>query len=137
MMKTRTLIVVLAAAAVFVGRSAAQHENHQAAPSSPQTGATDTGKTGMMSGGMMSQMPMMMQDQKDLATLVDRLQQSFAAIEAEKDPAALRTKLAEHGAMLKELQTKVEAESHRMEMMHQMMSGPMMGKPTPGNAPDK
>src|SRR5712692_7396201 len=44
-----------------------------------------------------------------LAKLVDQLLKSFAAIEAEKDPAPLQQKLAEHGSLLKELQTKGQA----------------------------
>ena len=50
-----------------------------------------------------------------------------AAIEAEKNPTARRKKLAAHGALLDELQTKVGAQSHMMDMMQHMMSGSMMG----------
>jgi hypothetical protein len=73
--------------------------------------------------GMMAEM----QGQQETARLVDRLLASLAAIETEKDPAALKEKLAAHRALLKELQAKVEAESGRMEKMHQMMGGKMHG----------
>jgi hypothetical protein len=95
----------------------------------PAADKSDTGKMGgMMSGNMMIQMPKMMMSQTETGKLVDQLVKNFAAIEAEKDPAALRAKLAKHDALLKELQTKVQAQSHMMEMMqHMMMGGAMMG----------
>jgi len=63
----------------------------------------------------------------ETGNLVDRLTKSFAAIEAEKDPAALKGKLAEHGALLKELQKNVQSQSHMMDMMQHMMGGSMIG----------
>jgi hypothetical protein len=74
---------------------------------------------GTMSGGMMM-------GQNETGKLVEQLMKSFAAIEAEKDPAVLQAKLAEHGSLLEELQTKVQAQSHMMDMMQQMMGGSMM-----------
>jgi len=68
-------------------------------------------------------MGQMMADRAEIGKLVDELAKSFAAIEAEKDPAALKAKLAKHGKLLKELQAKVQAESKMMEHMHQMMMG--------------
>jgi hypothetical protein len=54
---------------------------------------------------------------------------SFAAIEAEEDGTALKTKLAEYGSLLKELQTRVQAQSHMLDMMqHHMTGGAMMGE---------
>jgi hypothetical protein len=72
-------------------------------------------------------MPPMMMGQNDTAKLVDQLRTSFAAIEAEKNPTARKKKLAEHGLLLKELQAKVGAQSHMMDMMQHMMGGAMMG----------
>jgi hypothetical protein len=122
-------MVVAAAVAtgLFVTGAVAQHEEHhdQAAPPADKA---DTGKMGgMMSGNMMTQMPKMMMGQTETGKLVDQLVQSFTAIEAEKDPAALKAKFAEHDALLKELQTKVQAQSHMMDMMQHMMGGVMMG----------
>jgi hypothetical protein len=126
-MRTRTIVVAAAVATgLFVTGAVAQHEEHhdQAAP---PAGKADTGKMGgMMSGNMMTQMPKMMMGQTETGKLVDQLAQSFIAIEAEKDPAALKAKFAEHDALLKELQTKVQAQSHMMDMMQHMM-GVMMG----------
>jgi len=88
----------------------------------------------MMSGNMMSQMPQMMIGQNETGKLVDRLMTGLAAIEAEKNPTARRKKLAEHGMLLKELQTQVQLQSHRMDMMQHMMSGSMMDGQMMGGA---
>lgn len=87
-----------------------------------------------MSGSMMMH-SQMMKDQNETKALVDQLMKNFAAIEAEKDPTALKSKLAEHGALLKELQTKVQARSQMMDQMTEMMhkegaakGGPMGGQ---------
>ena len=80
---------------------------------------------GMTSGKMMSQT---IRGQSETSKLVDQLMKSFAAIDTENDPTALRKKLAEHGLVLKELQTTVQAQSRRMDMMQRMMSGGMMGR---------
>jgi YD repeat-containing protein len=55
-----------------------------------------------------------------------RLMASLTAIELEKNSSARKQKLAEHGALLKELQTKVQAQSNMMEMMQHMMAAGMM-----------
>jgi hypothetical protein len=117
-MRTRNMVIAVAVAAgLFVTGAVAQHEEHhdQAAPPADKA---DTKTGGMMAGKMM---PQMMMGQNETGKLVDQLIKSFAAIEAEKDPAALKAKLAEHSALLKELQTKVQGQAHRMEMMQHMM----------------
>ena len=80
---------------------------------------------GMTSGKMMSQT---IRGQSETSKLVDQLIKSFAAIDTENDPTALRKKLAELGLVLTELQTTVQAQSRRMDMMQRMMSGGMMGR---------
>src|ERR1700680_955678 len=115
-MRTRTMVVTLTvAAALLVTGAAAQHEEHH------------KDQTSALADKMMSQMPRMTMEQNEAGKLVDQLIRSYAAIEAEKDPAALKEKLAEHGALLKELQTRVQGQSHMMEMMQHMMGGSMMG----------
>lgn len=106
---TRNLLIAgIVVFGVFVSAAAAQHEGHQSAPAAATAGST-------------SGMPKMMTEQKEISSLVDRLMASHAAMEAETDPAALKQELDEHGALLKELQTKIAKHSHRMEMMHSMM----------------
>jgi hypothetical protein len=122
-MRTKSILIAIAVATgLFATGAVAQHEEHHLDPALPP--ADKAGKTdGMMSGDMMSQMPQMMIGQSETAKLVDLLTKSLAAIEAEKDPAKLKDKLAEHGSLLKELQMKVQAQSHMMELMQHMMGG--------------
>lgn len=121
-MRTRSMVVAVAVATgLFVTGAVAQHEEHHQDQAAPPADKIDTAKTGgMMSGNMMM-------GQNETGKLVEQLMRSFAAIEAEKDPAALREKLAEHGALLKDLQTKVQTQSHMMDMMQHMMGGTKMG----------
>ena len=49
-----------------------------------------------MSGNIMSQMPKMTMGQNETGKLVEQLVTSLTAITAEKDPATLKEKLAEH-----------------------------------------
>jgi hypothetical protein len=125
-MKARNLFAAMVVGAGLMGSGAwAQHEDHhqdQAAPAADQAGG---GKMGGMMGGMMS--GNMMMGQNETGKLVEQLMQNLAAMEAEKDPAALKTKLAEHSALLKELQAKVQRQGHMMEMMQHMMGGMMAG----------
>ena len=121
-MRTRTKIATFAfATGLFVTGVVAQHEDHP-------NGQPDTPKTNkMMSGNMMSHMQQMKMGQDETGKLLDQLLTNFAAIETEKDPVALKQRLAEHGALLKQLQTRTQTQSHMMDMMHHMMGGSMMG----------
>lgn len=96
----------------------AQHEQHHSGQAPADNHETMPGK-----------MPQMMTTQQEVSTLADQLLKSFARIENEKDPAALSKQLAEHGALLKELETKIQGQSQMMEKMrgHMMMMGRMMG----------
>ena len=73
--------------------------------------------------GMMGQMMPMMAAHVEVAKTVDQLVNSFAAIENEKDAKVRNEKLAEHGKLLKELQTKLQGQSQMMEHMRGMMMG--------------
>jgi hypothetical protein len=124
-MKTGTgLLAIVIGTGLLVTGAAAQHEDHHGTPPATAGDNAGAGKGGM-SGGMMS--GGMMSGQAETRKLVDQLAASLAAIETEKDPAALKTKLAEHGALLKQLQAKVQAQSQMMDMMQHMMDGKMMG----------
>lgn len=126
----------------MTGALAQHEEHHQDQPATPPASAADkadSAKMGsMMSSEMMSQMPPMMMGQNETAELVDRLVTSFAAIEAEKNPTTRKKNLAAFGVSLKELQTKIQAQSHMMDMMQHMMAGSMTkGKATGGAATDE
>ena len=136
-MRTRNMVVAIGAAVgLFVTGVAAQHEEHHqdqtAPPPAVTTEKAGTARAGgMMSGNMMSQMmsqmPPMMMGQNDTAKLVDQLKTSFAAIQAEKNPAARKKELAAHGALIDQLQAKVQSQAHMMEMMQHMMGAAMTG----------
>jgi hypothetical protein len=126
-MRAKTVLVGFAAAiGVLVTGAAAQHEEHHKDQASAQAGKSGSNAC----GPMMSQMPSMMTGQTETEKLVDELQKSLAAIEAEKDPASLKAKLAEHSALLKQLQAKAQSQSRMMDMMQHMMSSSMMGGET-------
>jgi hypothetical protein len=143
-MRIRTMALAIAAGTgLLITGAVAQHEEHHPDQTAPPADKADAGKKGgMMSGEMMSQMmsqmPPMMVGQYDTAKLVDQLTTSFAAIEAEKNPTARKKKLAAFRVSLKELQAKVQAQSHMMDMMPHMMAGSMTdGKTTGGAATDE
>jgi len=78
-----------------------------------------------MGGGMMGsgtgttgQMGQMMNRHQQMMGNMSKLMQSMAAIEAEKDPAALKAKLAEHRALLEQVRSQMMDQG---EMMQQMM----------------
>lgn len=72
-------------------------------------------------------MPMHNMAAPDVSALIDKLEKSAAAIEAERHPAARREKLAEHAAVLKELKAKIESSSGGMGNMSGHMMGNMSG----------
>ena len=130
-MRTRSMMVAVAAAGLLVTGAVAQHEEHHKDQAPPPATSAETAKM----GGMMSEMPKMMMGQAETSKALDELMKSFAAIESEKDPAILKTKLSEHGALLRELQSKIQAHSHMMEMMQHRMGGTgMTGKMMGGEA---
>ena len=69
-----------------------------------------------MSNDMMAQHRKMMAQHQEMGNLIDQLLKSFSAMENEKDPALLKEELAEHAALLKELQSKFQQNSAMMEM---------------------
>ena len=124
-MRTRNLAAAMVVGTgLFMTGAWAQHEEHHQDQATPAAAQSKSGKAGgMMSGGMMM-------GQNETGKLVEQLLKSFAALEAEKDPAAFKEKLAAHGALLKELQAKVQTQSHMMDMMQHMMGGASMGGDT-------
>ena len=57
---------------------------------------------------------MMMSQREDIAKIVARLENSLAILENEKDPALLQKEVAEHGALLQDLKSKVGSEKKEM-----------------------
>lgn len=104
-------LALFSAATLLVAGALAQHEGHTAPPSEAIPAAPEM-KCGMMA------------EDAETAKLVDKLVNGFAAIENEKDPAALEAKLAEHGKLLKDLQAQLRGSAQKMETM----KGKMMDK---------
>jgi len=120
-MRNALALSILAVGTLFVTGAVAQHEGHEGHTAPPADKSVATPARDEMKCGMMA-------EHAEAAKLVDQLVNGFAAIESEKDPAALKEKLAEHGKFLKELQTKLQGQSQMMEQMHgKMMGGKMMG----------
>lgn len=110
-MRRNILVAAIALAIGFGAPNAiAQHDHHEEPAAAPTDKSADAKAGGMMCG--------MMAEKEEAAKIVDQLVKSFAAIEAEKDPAALKARLAAHGVLLKELQSKNQTHSQKMEMMH-------------------
>lgn len=117
-MKRNTIIyVVLIFLAAFSMRVAAQHADHHPA----QTSQKATAKPEATEPAEMAA------HHQEMEKLIDYLFHSLAAMEVEKDPAALKDKLANHRALLEQLQTKVTKCSGMMEQMGEhMKTCPMM-----------
>lgn len=69
----------------------------------------------------MAQHHKMMTHHQEMGKLIDQLLITFSAMENEKDPAILKQKLVEHGALLKELRSKFQESSGTMGMEAMMM----------------
>jgi hypothetical protein len=72
---------------------------------------------GTMGGGMMGNMGQMTTHHQQMSTLMSKLMDSMAAIQNEKDPAALQSKLAEHRALLDQMRGQMMQQGKMMEMM--------------------
>jgi hypothetical protein len=116
--KTIAMTLTLSTGLLVIGAFAQNVQHH--------SGQAPADNSEMMSG----KMPQMMTTQREAGTLADQLLKSFAVIKDEKDPAVLQNKLEEHGALLKELQAKLQTQSQMMEKMRgqMMMMGHMMGE---------
>jgi hypothetical protein len=126
------LAIVLAAFAV----GGAAQQSGDAPQTTPEPNQTRPGMMGgrMMGGGMMGNgmMGRMMNRQRQMADLTNQLAKSLDAIENEKDPAALKSKLAEHRALLERLQTQMtQQRGYMRQMSGHMMNCPMMGNSSP------
>jgi hypothetical protein len=102
---------------LFVTGALAQHEGHHADGGSTPAAAPKSAD--MMCDKMKA-------EANETGKLADQLVKDFAALQAEKDPAALQQKLVAHGALLKELQAKIDAHSKMMGGGMKMMSGMKM-----------
>ena len=129
--KSITTFLLVAVLAVYVGRTAGQRSDDHSADSSRQ-GQTksDTASPGMMGQGMMGMMGQMKGNQQQMFRLMEKLMASLKAIEDEKDPAALKSKLAEHQALLNQMHEHMTQQGGMMSDLSDMM---MKNFPTPAS----
>ena len=72
---------------------------------------------GMMGGGMMGMMGQITNHHQQMSTLMNKLRESMTAIQNEKDPEALKSKLAEHQALLNQMHGQMMQQGKMMQMM--------------------
>lgn len=113
--------LTLAMSAFAVGglaHRATQDQSEQ--PQQPTPRMMQSTGARMMGGGTgtVGQMGQMMNRHQQMLENMSKLMQSMAAIEAEKDPVALKAKLAEHRTLLEQMHSQM---MHQGEMMQQMM----------------
>jgi hypothetical protein len=92
---------------------------------------------GMTGGGMNGMMGQMTTHHQEMTTLMNKLMESMKAIQTEKDPAALKSKLAEHQALLEQMRGHMMQQGKMMQMMPGQVKQSCPGasepaKPTPG-----
>jgi hypothetical protein len=111
--------LMVAISALAIGGFARQPAQDQT--SRPQAQQT---KPSMMQGRMMHggtgtprQTGQMMNRHQQMMENMNKLMQNMAAIEAEKDPAALRAKLAEHRALLEQMRSQMMQQGEMMQMI--------------------
>jgi len=140
MRRIRMAMVLFAIGGWIAVGALAQQEQHHPEQATPQTGSqpgqmgSQMGST--MSGGMaMCQQMMsggMACPHQEMKSLVAKVVTNFGAVEKEQNPALLKTKLAELGTLLKQLQAKSEEKCPMMEQMQ----GPMSGEHQMGAGPE-
>jgi hypothetical protein len=123
-MKTRiltsTILAVFFAFGIGVGTQrmlANQTQQEQATPGQSNSGMMGGGMAGqgMEPGhGMMGQMHT---HHQQMTALMKKLMQSMAAIQSEKDPQVLKSKLAEHQKLLNEMRGQMMHQDNMMQMM--------------------
>ena len=88
---------------------------------------------GMTGGGMMGMMGQMTKHHQQMSGLMTKLMASMKAIEDEKDPAVLKSKLAEHRTLLEQMHTQMTQQGGMMKEMSGMMmkNCPIMGDNKP------
>jgi hypothetical protein len=123
-MKTRILTSALLAAVLFTFGIGSAAQRSAADQSQQNQTAQDQTNSGMMGGGMMGQgqgmtgmMGQMTTHHQQMSGLMTKLMESMAAIQSEKDPEALKSKLAEHQALLNQMHSQMMQQGNMMQMM--------------------
>lgn len=122
-MKNRVLISsFLAATLVAFGIGAAAQRSQDQSQTQPDQTTQGQSRPGMMGGGMMGVMGQMTTHHQQMSALMNKLIESMAAIQNEKDPTALKSKLAEHRALLDQMHSQMTQQGNMMQMMSGQIS---------------
>jgi LytS/YehU family sensor histidine kinase len=127
-MKTRivTSTFLVASLLAFGIGAAAQRSTDDKSPDQTIQGQTSPGMMGggmmgqgqgMMGGGMTGMMGQMTAHHEQMSALMNQLIQSMTAIQSEKDPTALKSKLAEHQALLEKMRSQMMGQANTLKMM--------------------
>jgi len=106
------LLIVAAPLAAFAISSSARHPTQESRDQTIQ----DQSKPGVPGGtimgpGMNGTPSRMMTRHEEICETVDKVMESMTAIENEKDPAALKSRLAEHRVLLEHMRDQVIQQS--------------------------
>jgi acyl transferase domain-containing protein len=132
-MKTKVIATTtLAAVFAFGVGGALQHVSANQTPKDDS--AQRTPNSGMMGGGMMERMG---EHHRQMSGLMDKLMASMASIQSEKDPEALKAKLADHQKLLDQMHGQMMQQGDRMKMMSGQMKQQCSDAGDASNAPTK
>ena len=128
-MKTRRVTSAFLAASLLafgIGAAAQRSAGDQTQRGQTTQGQSNSGMMGggmmgqgqgMMGGGMTGMMGQMTTHHQTMTGLMNKLVESMAEIQSEKDPEALKSKLAEHQALLNQMRGQMMQQGKRMQMM--------------------
>ena len=94
-------------------------------------------RQGTMGGGMMGMMGQMTTHHQQMSTLMSKLMESMAAIQNEKNPDALKSKLAEHRALLDQMHGQMMHQGKMMEMMSGQVNANCVARGDAGKNPSQ
>lgn len=129
-MKARYLTGTLLGGVLFafgIGSAAQRSAADQSQQDQTTQGQTNSGMKGdammgqgqgMMGQGMMGMMGQMSTHHQQMMTLMNKMMESMAAIQSEKDPEALKSKLAEHQALMNQMRSQMMQQGKMMQMMN-------------------
>ena len=132
--------MLLGILAVFAIGAQPQNQATREQKAETQSQAAPSRPSGMMGGGMMGMMHTMMGQNQQMSETMSKLMENMAAMQKEKDPAKMKSMMAQQSAMLEQMRGQMM----QQRSMMQNTSGTMMkncpmtattGQPAP--APSK
>ena len=116
-----TLLFAFGIGSIAKGSLANQAQQGQATQGQTNPGMMGGGMMGqgqgMMGGGVTGMMGQMSTHHQQMTGLMNKLMQSMAAIQSEKDPEVQKSKLAEHQALLNQMRSQMMEQGNMMQMM--------------------